>query len=254
MIDVHCHLYSDKYDHDRDAVIKRAEKSLTAVVISAVDPTSLRKSLAIRRQHPDFIYVTAGIHPRKSAKLKRVERVQLWQTIENVKEEIVAVGEVGPDFYRTKDSRLRQRQLLVLEEALEQAESLNLPLVLHARQAEEAALEVVTQSRTDVLFHCFAGTRQIAKKITGQGFYLSFSAILLFSRDIQKVATEVPLELILTETDSPALSPKPNRSRNEPAFLETIVSRLASLLQYPSKKVAALTAANARRFYRLDAL
>jgi TatD DNase family protein len=142
---------------------------------------------------------------------------------------------------------------LVLEEAMTQAEALNLPLVIHARQAEEAALEVVCRSRTPVLFHCFAGTRQMAKKITNLGFYLSFSAILLFNPELQKVATEVDLEQILTETDSPALSPRRNRRRNEPAFLETIVSRLARLLEYPPKEVASITAANARRFYRLTA-
>ena len=251
MIDAHCHLYSDKYDHDLDAVIQRAKKHLQALVISAVDLGSLQKSLNIRRQYSDFIHVTAGLHPRTAAKLNESQLAQRWQTIKNVKEEIVAVGEVGPDFYRTKDPRLRRRQLLILEEAKEQAEGLDLPLVIHARQAEEEALEVVSSCRTPVLFHCFAGTSQAAKQITRLGFYLSFSAILLFSSEIRKVAAEIPLELILTETDSPALSPRRDHRRNEPAFLETIVSRLASLREYPEGKMAAITAANARRFYGL---
>ncbi len=253
MIDAHCHLYSDKYDHDLDAVIQRARKYLEGVIISAVDPESLQKSLTIRRQHPDFIHVTAGVHPRTAATLKKEKLAQLWQTIKNVKEEIVAVGEVGPDFHHTRDPRLRQRQLVVLEEAMTQAENLNLPLVIHARQAEAAALEVVSGCKTPVLFHCFAGSRQVARQITRFGFYLSFSAILLFSSELQKVATEVPLQLILTETDSPALSPRRDRRRNEPAFLETIISRLAELLQHPQGKIAAITAANAHRFYGLTA-
>ena len=151
MIDAHCHLYSDKYDHDLDAVIQRARESLAAVVISAVDPTSLRKSLVIRRQHPDFIHVTAGLHPRNAARLTKGELAKLWRAIRKVRGEIVAVGEVGPDFHHTRDSRLRQRQLSVLEEAMAQAEGLSLPLVIHARQAEEAALEVVSRCRTPVL-------------------------------------------------------------------------------------------------------
>ena len=159
---------------------------------------------------------------------------------------------MGPDFHHTKDPRLRQRQLVVLEEAMTQAENFNLPLVIHARQAEGAALEVVSGCRTPVLFHCFAGPRQVARQITSFGFYLSFSAILLFSSELQKVATEVPLERILTETDSPALSPRRDRRRNEPAFLEIIVSRLAELRKHPQGKMAAITATNARRFYGLD--
>ncbi len=254
MIDAHCHLYSDKYEHDLDAVIQRAKKFLQAVVISAVDPESLQKSLFLRRQHPDFIHVTAGVHPRNAARLKKWQLAQLWQGARDVRKEIVAIGEVGPDFYRIRDSRLQQRQLLVLEEAMVEAEGMDLPLVIHARQAEEAALEVVSSCRTPVLFHCFAGTSEMAIQITNLGFYLSFSAILLFNHELQKVATQVPLELILTETDSPALSPRRNHRRNEPAFLETIVSKLARLLDYPQRKIASLTAANARRFYGLASL
>jgi TatD DNase family protein len=252
MIDAHCHLYSDKYDRDLDQVIQRARKHLEGVVISAVDPESLRKSLTIRRQHTDFIHVTAGVHPRTAATLKNKELAQRWRTIMKVKEEIVAIGEVGPDFHRTKDPRLRQRQLMVLEEAMTQAENFNLPLVIHARQAEAAALEIVSGCSTPVLFHCFAGSRQVARQITRFGFYLSFSAILLFSSELQKIAAEVPLELILTETDSPALSPRRDRRRNEPAFLESIVSRLAELRRRPQEEIAAITATNARRFYGLD--
>jgi TatD DNase family protein len=252
MIDAHCHLYSDKYDHDLDAVIQRARQYLEGVVVSAVDLESLQKSLTIRRQHSDFIHVTAGVHPRTAATLKKEILAQLWQAIRNVKEEIVAVGEVGPDFHNTRDPRLRQRQLAVLEEAMTQAENFHLPLVIHARQAEAAALEVVSGCKTPVLFHCFAGPRQVARQITRFGFYLSFSAILLFSSELQKVATEVPLEQILTETDSPALSPRRDRRRNEPAFLETIVSRLAGLREHSRGKIAEITATNARRFYGLD--
>jgi TatD DNase family protein len=251
MIDAHCHLYSDKYDHDLHEVIQRAQEKLQAVIISAVDPESLQKSLAIRRKYAHFIQVTAGVHPRNAAKLNKDELKEVWRAIKNAREEIVAVGEVGPDFYHTRDHRLRQRQLSVLEDAMEQAEAMELPLVIHARQAEKAALEVVSRCKTRVLFHCFAGTRQMARQITAHGFYLSFSAILLFSSELQRAATEVPLDLILTETDSPALSPRRSQRRNEPAFLETIVSRLASLIDYPANKVGSITAANAARFYGL---
>jgi TatD DNase family protein len=251
MIDAHCHLYSSKYDHNLHEVIKRAQEKLQAVIISAVDLDSLQKSLAIRRKYTDFIHVTAGVHPRNAAKLKKEQLNDLWQVIRSVEKEIVAVGEVGPDFYRTEDPRLRQRQLSVLEDAMAQAEAMDLPLVVHARQAEKDALEVVARCTKPVLFHCFAGTRQMARQITAHGFYLSFSAILLFNSELQKTATEIPLELILTETDSPALSPLRSQRRNEPAFLETIVSRLAHLFDYPVDRVGSITAANAVRFYGL---
>ena len=249
MIDAHCHLYSDKYQYDLHEVIQRAQEKLQLVVVSAVDQESLRKSLAIHRKYPDFIKVTAGVHPRSAAEFSKEELTELWQAIRTVKEEIVALGEVGPDFYHVKDHRMRQRQLSVLEDYMAQAEAMDLPLVIHARQAERAALEVVARCTTDVLFHCFTGTRQMAKEITSHGFYLSFSAILLLSSELQTAATEVPLELILAETDSPALSPRRSQRRNEPAFLESIISRLATLFDYPLETVGSITAANAARFY-----
>lgn len=223
------------------------------MVISAVDCESLDKALAIRRKYPDFIYVTAGIHPRKAAQLTEEKLHQLWQAVWNMQEELVAVGEVGPDFHHVKDPHLRERQLLVLESALVQAESLNLPLVIHARRAEEAALEVVSRSRIPVLFHCFSGSKQVAGKIGARGFYVSFSALLLINTGLREVAGEMPPERILTETDSPALSPSPAQPRNEPAFVEMVVSCLAKLLQCNPMQMAALTAANARTFYRLAA-
>jgi TatD DNase family protein len=161
------------------------------------------------------------------------------------------VGEVGPDFHHTRDAQRQLKQLLALEEALAHAEQWNLPLVVHARQAEEAALEILSRSRVPVMFHCFAGTSQIAKEIADCGFYLSFSALILAYPELKEAVKKVPLEFILTETDSPALSPRPSQTRNEPAFLETIVSHLAKLLQCSPKKASEITEANARRFYRL---
>jgi TatD DNase family protein len=251
MIDAHCHLYSDKYDNDLENVIQRAKKCLSAVVISAVDSESFEKSLIMRRLHPDFVYVTAGIHPRKTAELSNENRRQLWQAISRSRDEIVAVGEVGPDFYHVRDPSKRRQQLLVLEEALSKAEQWGLPLVIHARSAEEAALEVVSQSRIPVMFHCFAGSREIARKITANGFYISFSAILLASPELQKTAASIPQELILTETDSPALSPLPDKTRNEPVFVEKIVSCLAKQLKCTLELAAKITEENARRFYGL---
>jgi TatD DNase family protein len=249
VIDAHCHLYSDKYNHDLDRVIRNARERLAAVVVSAVDSESLGKSLAIRRRHQDFIHVTAGIHPRKTAELGDEERRQFWHAVGRVRSEIVAVGEIGPDFHHTRDAQRQLRQLLVLEEALVHAEQWNLPLVVHARQAEEAALEVISRSRVPVMFHCFAGSSQSAKEVAARGFYLSFSSLLLGNPELKETVKKVPVERILTETDSPALSPRPRQARNEPAFLETIVTHLAKLLQCSPEKAAEITEANARRFY-----
>jgi len=251
VIDSHCHIYSDKYDHDVDDVIGRARERLSGIVVSAVDMESLEKSLAIRRRHPGFIYVTAGIHPRTAADLGDEARRQFWQAIGRVRNEIVALGEVGPDYHHVRDPHKRRKQLGVLEEALSYAEQWELPLVIHARRAEADALKVVSCSRIPVMFHCFSGPTQTARSIANRGFYISFSALLLGDTGLQETAKAIPPERILTETDSPALSPRPDAPRNEPAFVETIVTCLAKLLHCPPEKSAEITAANARRFFGL---
>ena len=251
MIDAHCHLYSNKYDEDLDAVIHRARKRLSAVIISTVDHESLKKSLALRQKHPDFLYVTAGIHPRKTAELSDEKLQKLWVAVERVRRDIVAVGEIGPDFHHILDRKQQHRQLQQLEQALALAETWHLPLVVHARRAEAFALEILSPSRVPVMFHCFAGSGEVARKISDKGFFISFSAMLLFNSELQEVATKMPAELILTETDSPALSPQPGQTRNEPVFVEKVVSCLANLMKCPPQKVAEMTEANARKFFRL---
>ena len=251
MIDAHCHLYSNKYDKDLDAVIHRARKRLSAVIISAVDSESLQKSLALRQRHPDFIYVTAGIHPRKITELSDEQLHQFWVTVARIRSDIVAVGEIGPDFHHIRDRKQQHHQLQLLEQALAHAETWHLPLVVHARRAEAFALEILSPSRVPVMFHCFTGSGEIARKISAKGFFISFSAILLFNSELQEVARKIPAELILTETDSPALSPLPGQTRNEPVFVEKVVSCLANLMKCPPAKVAEMTETNARRFYRL---
>ena len=251
MIDAHCHLASDKFDLDRDQVIARAQKRLRAVVVSATDRDSLRKSLSLRRRFPDFIYVTAGVYPRRAAELGNDELEELWEAIGAARTELVALGEVGPDFHHTRDPRDYRRQFAVLERFMAQAEAWSLPLVIHARKAEAAALEVLAGHGGPVLVHCYAADRETARKIAARGFYLSFSPILLGNAELEEVAREVPLELILTETDSPALSPRPDQPRNEPALVEVVVSHLTKLLQCAPDEMAAITAANARRFYRI---
>ncbi len=250
MIDAHCHLASSRFDPDRDQVIARACQRLSAVVVAATDPESLRKSLALRRRYPDFIHVTAGVHPRRAAAIGDEELKDLWQAISEARGELVALGEVGPDFHHAGDPRDRRRQLDLLEQFMARAEVWSLPLVIHARRAEAAALEALAGHKGPVLIHCFAGDRDVARKMTARGFFLSFSPILLASTALQAVAQEVPVELILAETDSPSLSPRPDQRRNEPAFVDMVVSQLAKLLQCGFDEMAALTAANARRFYR----
>ena len=251
MIDAHCHLASDKFDLDRDRVIARARERLSAVVVSATDRESLRKSLALRGRYPDFVHVSAGVYPRRAADLETAELEELWEAIDAARTELVALGEVGPDFHHARDPRDHRRQLAVLQRFVAQAEAWSLPLVIHARKAEAAALEVLAGHRGPVLVHCYGGDRETAKRIAAQGFYLSFSPILLGNAELEEVAREVSLELILTETDSPALSPRPDQPRSEPAFVEMVVSHLAKLLQCAPDEMAAITAANARRFYRI---
>jgi len=128
VIDAHCHLASDKFDPDRDQVIARARKRLRAVVVSATDRDSLRKSLSLRRRYPDFVHVSAGVYPRRAADLGNDELEGLWEAIGAARTELAALGEVGPDFHHTRNPRDHRRQFAVLERFMAQAEAWSLPL------------------------------------------------------------------------------------------------------------------------------
>jgi TatD DNase family protein len=259
LIDTHCHLDFDAYDADRAIVVTRAIASgVTRIVNPAIDADTGAKALALAAAYPG-VYASAGIHPNSSASYRPgdldVIRAQAGQP------KVVAIGEIGLDYYRDRSPKDRQRA--AFEDQLALAARLGLPVIVHNREADDDVLAILAawlptlperlRTRPGVL-HSFSAPRAVADKALELGFYLGFTGPITFKNadDLRSVAAAVPLDRLLTETDGPFLTPHPFRGkRNEPAYVTTIAERLAVLHNVPDGVMHEATRRNAERLFDL---
>jgi TatD DNase family protein len=255
IIDTHCHLADRKLDADLAAVLDRAREAGIGAIVSVGAISSIetdRRTVEIAEAHP-HIYAAIGVHPH-DAKDCDVERVrQLRQLAQSKK--VVAIGESGLDFHYIHSPV--EAQEASLRRHLELASELELPIVIHCRNAEERLAAIVREvglpSRGGVI-HCFTGNRDAAREFVALGFLISFSGIVTFrnARELQDAAPTVPDDRVMVETDAPYLAPEPYRGkRNEPAFVRRTLEVVAKLRGIEADELARITSENARRLFGL---
>jgi TatD DNase family protein len=248
VIDSHCHLDFKNFNKDREEVIFRARDAGVAVIInSGVDRSTNETTLELARKY-DFIYPTLGLSPNVLDGLSETDLQSMLDHIQTHANEIIGVGEAGLDYYRCTDTGKRKHQASVFQRVIDLAESQQLPLVIHSRQAEQDAFEMVRHLEK-VVFHCYGGTLATMKDILDRGFYISLATNLVRSGHHKVLARQIPLESLLIETDSPFLSPR--RGRNEPGYILDSVGLIANLKDVSPTDVAKITARNARDIYSL---
>lgn len=220
MIDSHCHVDFKTYNKNRQEIISRAQEKLTAIVNSGASLGGNRRTLQLATEHEKFIYPTLGFHPANAVRADASAVKQALMEIESNIDQAVALGETGLDFNDINNPEDKDKQVKLFETFLEMAVEYQLPLVIHARDAEEKSLEMVKKypSLPCVIFHCYGGDLETAQKIVEEGHYISISTIVCFSEHHQELAAKLPLSHLLTETDSPYLSPFKGH-RNEPTLL-----------------------------------
>lgn len=250
MIDSHCHVDFKVYNKNRQEVISHAQEKLTAIVNSGATLGGNRRTLKLAEEYENFIYPTLGFHPSNASKsdAKVIEQV-LAEIHANI-DIAVALGETGLDFNDLKGEEDKNKQIKLFEIFLDMAVEYQLPLVIHARDAEEKALEMVKKhpSIPQIIFHCYGGDLKTAQNIIEEGYFISLSTIVCFSEHHQQLADNLPLSQLLTETDSPYLSPFKGQ-RNEPAFVEETVKIIAKVKSISMEEVANVTDANAREIF-----
>lgn len=250
MMDAHCHVDFKEYNRNREEVMERAQKKLEAIINSGASLGGNRRTLKLVNEYPGFLYPSLGFHPKNAEKADSVIIEQSIQEIEKNVDKIVALGETGLDFHESKDEENKKKQKSVFETFLELAREYQLPLVIHAREAERKALDMVKkQDLNEVIFHCYGGDALTASLIVEEGYYISLSTLICFSKHHQNLAREIPLSNILTETDSPYLSPF--KGRNEPAFVEEVVKTLAQVKDMSIPAVDGITQKNIKDVFRL---
>ena len=220
---------------------------LVRMINSGVDYSTNARSLELAEKY-DFISATLGLSPNILESIKEPELDSIFEQIKENAGQALGIGEAGLDYYHCKNAPARQRQAEVFKKVIDLAASLNMPLVIHSRDAEQPALEMV-KHLDRVVFHCYSGSLATMKEAIDRGFYISLATNLCRSGLHQILAKNVPLDRLLVETDSPFLSPR--RGRNEPAFVLDSVRLIAKIRGLEPQEIARITADNTRRIYKL---
>lgn len=257
-IDTHCHLTSDQYQADEaTSLIERAEANNVKRFVSigagyGVDGNQKAYDLAQKKAN---VWATVGIHPHDAEKFNENEHLGLFENwVSSPK--VVAVGEIGLDFYYEHSPK--ERQIEVFELFLDFAKKHKKPVVIHDRGAGFQTYEIIKKFGLgpEVVIHCFTGTQELAKKYLDLGCFLSFTGIVTFknAKDLHQTVSFVPLEQMMIETDSPYLAPHPHRGkRNEPGFVPLVAAKIAELKNLELALVAQKTTENAEKFFQLNA-
>ena len=252
MIDSHCHLDFKHYDGRRDEVVREAnEAGVHTIVNIGVDLETSRRSVELAERFA-CVYATVGVHPHDAKTLDNATLTELRYLAAHKK--VVAIGEIGLDFYR--DLSPRDLQGKAFRTQLELAVELKLPIVIHTRDSFEETIEIVADYAPDLrggVFHCFPGDVDAAYRVFDLGFVVGLGGVTTFPKSrIAQVAAEVPLDKIILETDAPFIAPVPHRGQtNCPAYVRYVRDKIAELRGVTPADVDTATDRTCRKLYRL---
>ena len=262
LFDTHCHLDDPRFAKDFDAVLARAReaglwKVATIGCVRSLD--TVRRAFDVADAHRDFMVTTIGVHPHDAATLTSPDGDAIWTELSKLANDplVVAIGEMGLDYYYDHSPREEQREVFRRQIAL--ARQTKKPIVVHSRDAREDTLTILREENArDVggILHCFSEDAAFAKAALDMGFVASFSGIVTFktAEAIQEAAKLQPADAILVETDAPYLAPLPHRGRrNEPSYVAHTADFVAKLRGDDPDELRARTTANACRVFGLDA-
>jgi len=255
LIDTHAHLYDTDFASDSPDVLKRAKDSgVSAIILPAIDSTYHSKMFELGESLKGFAYPAIGLHPTSVKNNWREELDFVYEKASSNK--FVAVGEIGIDCYWSVEHLKEQR--FVFEEQLKLASKMDLPVIIHSRDATEEIFNVLEKTRNVELrgvFHAYSGSYETFERIGKFGdFYVGIGGVVTFrNTNLVKVVEKIPLERILLETDAPWLTPVPYRGkRNEPSYLVYIAEKIAEIKGCSFEEVAKVTSLNAKNVFRIN--
>jgi TatD DNase family protein len=251
LVDTHCHLDFPEFDNDRREVVRRAlDAGVGYIVNIGSSLQGSRRAVELAGEF-DCIYAAVGIHPHEADKINQ-------QALDEIKElarkdKVVAIGEIGLDYYRGYSRQENQKPLFL--SLLRLAKDLGLPLVIHTRSAQEDTLAMIREFLPlKGVVHCFSGDSAFLKECLEAGLLVSFTCNITYKKaeNLRSLVKEVPLERLMLETDAPFLAPEGMRGRrNEPAFIKNLTEEVARLRREDKEEIARVTSENAKRFFNL---
>ncbi|NJD90818.1 MAG: YchF/TatD family DNA exonuclease [Geobacter sp.] len=255
LTDSHAHIYGDEYHADFDAMLARAaEAGVKTIIAVGADLESSRQAVALAEAH-DNIYAAVGIHPHDAAGVADSDYAAIEALASSSR--VIAIGEIGLDFYRDRSPRPEQEA--VFRQFIRLARKLGKPVIIHDRDAHERIMAILEEERaaeTGGVLHCFSGDVAMAQQCIAMGFYISIPGTVTYANNHQlhAVVKSVKIEHMLIETDAPYLTPTPHRGkRNEPAYVRLTAEKVAELKGLSLADVARITSLNTARLFRFDA-
>ena len=254
MIDTHCHLDGEEFAADRDEVVARArEAGVSKILVPAIDLQSCQTVMDTCRQYPDYCYPMLGLHPEEA---RADWREVLAQIKHSLTSEVIAIGEVGLDYYWSRE--FEKEQLEAFEQQVRWSVETRLPLMIHCRKAQNELVAILRKYADDLpggVFHCFTGNEIEARELLQfDRFVLGIGGVLTFKKSNlpQTLPAVVPLDRLVLETDAPYMAPVPHRGqRNEPAFVLEVLRKLAVCYGVSEETVCEQTNANVARIFGL---
>ena len=254
MIDTHCHLDGEEFAADRDEVVARArEAGVSKILVPAIDLQSCQTVMDTCRQYPDYCYPMLGLHPEEA---RADWREVLAQIKHSLTSEVIAIGEVGLDYYWSRE--FEKEQLEAFEQQVRWSVETRLPLMIHCRKAQNELVAILRKYVDDLpggVFHCFTGNEIEARELLQfDRFVLGIGGVLTFKKSNlpQTLPAVVPLDRLVLETDAPYMAPVPHRGqRNEPAFVLEVLRKLAVCYGVSEETVCEQTNANVARIFGL---
>lgn len=253
LIDSHAHLDDERFDPDRENIISSLkENGISLVVNPGSDLSSSIKSVRLSEEYEN-IYAAVGVHPHE-AKAMSEETIEALRSL-SAREKVVAIGEIGLDYFYDNSPRDIQKKWFL--EQIRLAKEADLPIIVHSRDASQDAFDIINQEKDNRLrgvLHCYSGSEEMAREYIKLGFYISFGGPVTFknSKVSKKVAQDIPLDKMLIETDSPYLTPEPNRGkRNEPSYVKYVARTIAEIRGISFEELAEKTAENAKNLFKI---
>ena len=252
MIDTHCHIDETAFDADREEVIARQKANgVEAMIVPGVNVASIETVLQVCRTHEGYCFPALGLHPEDIKDDWQEQLAIVEQAIRANRNELVAICEIGLDYYWDKTFKEEQKE--VLWQQMELAKELDLPVILHNRESTEDIVRIAKEVGGRGVFHCFNGSRETAQQILDMGFYLGIGGVLTFKNSkLAEKLDVVPLERILLETDAPYMAPVPHRGeRNESRLMIHVAERLADVYNCTVEDIISTTTRNAKQLFRI---
>jgi TatD DNase family protein len=251
LFDTHAHLNAIQYEEDIVEVIQRAKSErVTHIVVVGFDKDTIKRAMELTEQY-EMIYAAVGWHPVDAIDMTDEDLEWIKELASHPK--VVAIGEMGLDYYWDKSPKDIQKD--VFRRQIRLAKEVKLPIIIHNRDSTEDVVKILKEENAGEvggIMHCFTGSLEVAKQCMDMNFYISFGGPVTFknAKKSKEVATEIPLERLLIETDCPDLTPHPFRGkRNEPSYVKYIAEQIAELKGLSFEEVAKITSDNAKKLF-----